>query len=226
MLECFWYEEELEKSARDAQKEDGMIAYLKGIVAEVTESKLILDVHDVGYLIYISARDASEMPGRGEEVKIYTYLNVKEDAMQLFGFLSEEDLEIYRLLLSVNGIGPKAALGILSVLTADDLRFAVLADDAKAIAKAPGVGTKTAQKLILELKDKLSLEDAFERKLEKGAAAAVQADSDAKNEAIQALTALGYSSSDALRAVRRAEITEDMDTEAILKLALKQMMFL
>ena len=199
-----------------------MIAYLKGIIVEVTESRLILDVNDIGYLIYISGRDASNMPGRGEEVKIYTYLNVKEDAMQLFGFLSEDDLEMYQLLLNVNGIGPKAALGVLSVLTPDDLRFAVLADDAKAIAKAPGIGNKTAQKLILELKDKLSLEDAFEKKLQK-AEAAEGAFQENKSQAIQALVALGYSNSEALRAVKQAGITEEMDTETILKLALKKM---
>lgn len=204
-----------------------MIAYLKGIIAEVTESQLILDVNSVGYLIYISGRDAANMPGLGEEVKIHTYLHVKEDAMQLFGFLSEDDLEMYQMLLNVNGIGPKAALGILSVLTPDDLRFAVLADDAKAIAKAPGIGNKTAQKLILELKDKLSLEDAFEKKLGKTQAAeSLVVDSDAKTEALEALTALGYSASDALKAVQKAGITEDMDTETILKLALKQISFL
>lgn len=204
-----------------------MIAYLRGIVAEVTESRLVLDVNNVGYQIFITSRDAAEMPGRGEEVRIHTFLNVKEDAMQLFGFLSEDDLEIYKLLLTVNGIGPKAALGVLSVLTADDLRFAVLSDDAKAIAKAPGIGNKTAQKLILELKDKLSLEEAFERKLDGGSASVgVPMDSDAKTEAVQALSALGYSNSDALKAVRRANITEDMDVETILKLALKQISFL
>ena len=199
-----------------------MIAYLKGIIVEVTESRLILDVNDIGYLIYISGRDASNMPGRGEEVKIYTYLNVKEDAMQLFGFLSEDDLEMYQLLLNVNGIGPKAALGVLSVLTPDDLRFAVLADDAKAIAKAPGIGNKTAQKLILELKDKLSLEDAFEKKLlhEQEAEETLP---DARGEAVEALTALGYSPADALRAVQKVEPGDDMDTEAILKAALKRM---
>ena len=198
-----------------------MIAYLKGIIVEVTESRLILDVNDIGYLIYISGRDAANMPGRGEEVKIHTYLNVKEDALQLFGFLSEDDLEMYQLLLNVNGIGPKAALGVLSVLTPDDLRFAVLADDAKAIAKAPGIGNKTAQKLILELKD------AFEKKLGKVTEAVpLMADSDAKTEALEALTALGYSASDALKAVRKAGVTEDMDTETILKLALKQISFL
>ena len=206
-----------------------MIAYLKGIIAEVTPTRLVLEVNNIGYEIFISAREASELPGRGEEVKIYTYFNVREDAMQLFGFQSEDDLEMYMLLLNVNGVGPKAALGILSVLTADDVRFAVLSDDAKAIAKAPGIGMKTAKKLILELKDKFTLEEAFEKKLENGASGAEPGaivESDAKTEAIQALTALGYANSDALRAVRRAEITEDMDTETILKLALKQLAFL
>mgnify|MGYP004586495865 FL=1 len=206
-----------------------MIAYLKGIIAEVTPTRLVLEVNHIGYEIFISTREASELPGRGEEVKIYTYFNVREDAMQLFGFQSEDDLEMYKLLLNVNGVGPKAALGILSVLTADDVRFAVLSDDAKAIAKAPGIGMKTAKKLILELKDKFTLEEAFEKKLENGASGAepgAVVESDAKTEAIQALTALGYANSDALRAVRRAEITEDMDTETILKLALKQLAFL
>lgn len=204
-----------------------MIAYLKGIVAEVSQTRLVLDVNNVGYQIFISSREASEMPGRGEEVKIYTYLNVKEDAMQLFGFLSEDDLEMYRLLLNVNGIGPKAALGILSVLTADELRFAVLSDDAKTIARAPGVGGKTAQKLILELKDKLSLEEAFEKKLEHTAVPSGKSGlPDAKAEAVQALTALGYSGSDALKAVRRSGADDDADVEEILKLALKQMAIL
>ena len=156
----------------------------------------------------------------GDEVKLYTYLHVREDAMQLFGFLSEDDLEVYKLLLNVNGIGPKAGLGILSVLSADDLRFAVLSDDVKTIAKAPGIGTKTAQKLILELKDKLSLEEAFEKKLEK--AVGVQSESeDNRNQAVQALVALGYTSSEALRAVKKVAVTENMDTEAILKQSLK-----
>ena len=209
-------------------EEKNMIAYLKGIVVSVTETKLILDVNNIGFQIFISSREAAAMPGRGEEVLIYTYMNVKEDAMQLYGFLSEDDLEMYRLLLNVNGIGPKAALGILSVLTADEIRFAVLSDDAKTIARAPGVGGKTAQKLILELKDKLSLEDAFEKKLAASAGAVPETPStdDAKSEAVQALTALGYSGSDALRAVRKAGVTEDMDTETILKLALKQLSFL
>ena len=204
-----------------------MISYIRGELAAQYEDKVIVDVGGVGYGIYMSAQSMSKLPPVGSEVKIHTYLNVKEDSMQLFGFLSEDDLEMYQLLLNVNGIGPKAALGVLSVLTPDDLRFAVLADDAKAIAKAPGIGNKTAQKLILELKDKLSLEDAFEKKLGKASETMpLPADSDAKTEALEALTALGYSASDALKAVRKAGVTEDMDTETILKLALKQISFL
>ena len=204
-----------------------MIAYLQGIVAGITDTKVILDVNHIGFQVFMSSRDIQAMPGQGEEVRIYTYLNVKEDAMQLYGFLSQDDLDVYKLLLNVSGIGPKGGLGILSAMTADDLRFAVLSEDAKSIAKAPGIGAKTAQKLILELKDKLSLEDAFEKKLENTAAASVKAGlDDAKSEAVQALVALGYSNSDALKSVRKAEITSDMDTETILKLALKQMAFL
>lgn len=200
-----------------------MLAYIKGIVADVTESTLVLECGQIGYQLLISLRDAQAMPKPGEHVKIHTYLNVREDAMTLFGFLSKDDLDVFKLLLNVSGIGPKAALGVLSALTADDLRFAVLSDDAKAIAKAPGIGSKTAKKLILELKDKLSLEDAFEKKLANTQAADPNVAADASAEAVQALTALGYSGSDALRAVRKLNITEDMDTEMILKLALKQM---
>ena len=199
-----------------------MITFLIGEVVSVEESRLVLDVNHVGFQIFINSRDAANMPPVGEEVKIYTYMSVREDAMQLFGFLSADDLEIYRMLIGVSGVGPKAGLGILSVLSADDLRFAVLSDDAKAIARAPGVGNKTAQKLILELKDKLSLEDAFEKKLQK-TEAAEGVFQENKSQAIQALVALGYSNSEALRAVKQAGITEEMDTETILKLALKKM---
>ncbi|MCD7764902.1 MAG: Holliday junction branch migration protein RuvA [Lachnospiraceae bacterium] len=203
-----------------------MIAYLKGIVAAVYENVLILDVNQVGYQVYVSARDVSEMPGRGQEAQVFTWMSVSQDAIRLYGFLREDDLAMFRLLINVSGVGPKAALGILSVLTADDLRFAVLSDDAKTIAKAPGIGSKSARKVILELKDKLSLEDAFEHRLSSGqqnsATAAKEIHTAARDEAVQALAALGYSAAEALRAVNRCEITEDMDTETILKLALKR----
>ena len=157
---------------------------------------------------------------------MYTYLNVREDAMILYGFLTKDDLIVFKLLLGVSGIGPKGALAILSVMTTDDLRFAVLGDDAKAISKAPGIGAKTAQRLILELKDKLSLEDAFEQKLSHNAQPSPSKATGAKNEAVQALVALGYSSSEALKALNGIEITDETDVEDILKAALKNMAFL
>ena len=203
-----------------------MIGYVKGILEEADDQCIIVDNHGIGYRIFVPGSVFSGAIPIGQEVKIYTYLNVKEDAMQLYGFATRDDLRVFKLLLGVNGIGPKAGLGILSALSADDLRFAVLADDAAAIAKAPGIGKKTAQKLILELKDKLSLEEAFEQKLaneQAGAAAAATGAgmTDAKQEAVEALVALGYSSTDALRAVRKVTDAEAADVESILKAALK-----
>ena len=203
-----------------------MITYIRGILEGMEEDKVIVDVGGVGYGIYMAGTAMGRLPALGKEVKIHTHLHVKEDLMQLYGFLTRDELRVFRLLIGVSGIGPKGALAILSVMTTDDLRFAVLGDDAKAIAKAPGVGTKTAQRLILELKDKMSLEDAFEQKFEKTGEPAENHAQGTKNEAVQALVALGYSSSEALRALNGIEITEETDVEEILKMALKKMAFL
>lgn len=204
-----------------------MYSYIRGILTDQDEEIIVVEAAGVGYNIYTTGQTFQALPPIGSEVKIYTYLQVREDAMTLFGFLTKDDLKVFKLLLGVNGIGPKGAIGILSVMTTDDLRFAVLADDAKAIAKAPGVGNKTAQRLILELKDKLSLEEAFEQKLAHTAQSEeAHTTSGMQNEAVQALVALGYSSSEALKAVSAVELTEQMDTEALLKAALKKMAFL
>ena len=203
-----------------------MIGYIRGILEEADEQSVIIDNHGIGYRIFVPSSAFSGALPIGKEVKIYTYLSVKEDAMQLYGFLTRDDLRMFRMLLGVNGIGPKAGLGILSALTADELRFAVLADDAASIAKAPGIGKKTAQKLILELKDKLNLEDAFEQKLANQAAGDISAADTGSQvqEAVQALTALGYPGTDALRAVKKVEGAESMTVEEILKAALKKML--
>ena len=142
-----------------------MIQFIRGKLVSVEEDRAIVDVNGVGYGIFMSVQSLSLLPQTGSEVKIHTYLNVKEDAMQLFGFLTRDDLMIFRLLIGVNGIGPKGGQAILSVLSPDDLRFAVLAGDVKAISAAPGIGKKTAEKLILELRDKLKIEDALEHKV-------------------------------------------------------------
>ncbi len=201
-----------------------MYSYLKGELVEILEDTIVVEVNNIGYNIHIPASMIDNFTGTGQTVKIYTYLHVKEELMELYGFQTRDDLNIFRLLLSVSGIGPKGALAVLTVMTPDDLRFAVLGEDAKAIAKAPGIGNKTAQRVILELKDKLKLEDVLERKLTKAAEDTGNSLSGVKSEAVQALTALGYSSSEALKAVNRVELTQDSTVEEVLKAALKQML--
>lgn len=203
-----------------------MYSYIKGELVEIMDDIIVVEAGQIGYNIHIPASMIDNFTGTGQDVKIYTYLQVKEDDMQLYGFLTRDDLNIFKLLLGVNGIGPKGALAVLSVMTPDDLRFAVLGEDAKAIAKAPGIGTKTAQRVILELKDKLSLEDAFEAKTAHVAETNTNSLSSVKNEAVQALVALGYSSSEALKAINGVELTENITVEEVLKEALKQMAFL
>ncbi len=197
-----------------------MISYIKGELTEILEDRLVVECQGIGYDIYGSTTMLMNAPAIGSNVKIYTYMHVREDAMTLFGFSNRDDLNVFKLLLSVSGIGPKGALGVLSVITPDDLRFAVLGDDVKAISKAPGIGVKTAKKLILELKDKFKLEDAVEIKTAHEAVSDINSN-DGKSEAILALTALGYSNTEAVKAVSKVTIVEGMDVEDILKMALK-----
>ena len=143
--------------------------------------------------------------------------------MLLYGFLSKEDLIFFKLLIGVSGIGPKGAVAILSVLSTDDLRFAVMGEDAKTIARAPGIGAKTAQRLILELKDKISLADVFEEKPNLGDRQPDVSTAAVKNDAVAALVALGYSSSEAVKALSGIAVTEETTVEDLLKQCLKNM---
>ena len=200
-----------------------MIGYIKGRIAEKQEEYVVIENQGIGWQIFVPSPLLETGVRIGDDIKLFTYLHIREDAMQLFGFFTKDELEIFRMLLNVSGIGPKGAMGILSNLSADDLRFAVLADDAGRIAKAPGIGKKTAQKLILELKDKFKLDDAFEKKFEhvqQEQSSCISA-GNAADDAVQALVALGYSGSEALQAVRKVQVAEEMDSEAILKAALK-----
>lgn len=202
-----------------------MLAYIRGEVTEMAPGSLVLENHGLGYELLVPI---SDMEGLhiGQEVKVYTYVQLleREGTFQTFGFLRKDSLKLFKLLLGVSGIGPKAALGILSGLTPDTLRFAVLSEDVKTISKAPGIGKKTAQKLILELKDKLDLAEAFEEKLSHTQVEAPDSmDGTAAQEAVEALIALGYSNTDALRAVQKAAVDAEMDAEQILRAALKYM---
>lgn len=201
-----------------------MISFLKGELAEVTENSVVVEVGNMGYEVSVPTSTIPKLPTLGSRVKLYTYMHVREDAISLFGFLTKDDLEMFKLLITVNGIGPKGALGILSGITADEIRFAVLAEDTKTISKAPGVGKKTASKLILELKDKFKLETVFEQRLQNQVQAAeINNIVGMKEEAVQALVVLGYSASDSLKIVNQIEITEDMNAEDILKKCLKKL---
>ena len=198
-----------------------MISFIRGTVADLTENSAIIESNCIGFEINMTGNALAQLH-IGQEVKLHTYFQVREDAMFLYGFFNKDDLQVFKLLLGVNGVGPKAALGVLAGITADKLRFAVLSDDVKTLSKAPGIGKKTAQKL----KDKLSLEEAFEQKLANEQAQATTAAAgagmtDARQEAVEALVALGYSSTDALRAVRKVTDVEPTDVEGILKAALK-----
>lgn len=201
-----------------------MYAYIKGELAEKNIDHIVVEAGGIGYLIYVPAQSIDYLPDEGDQIKVYTYLYIREDAMVLYGFLTKDDLEIFKMLITVSGIGPKGGLGILSTLSANDLRFAILSGDSKTISKAPGIGAKTAQRVIIDLKDKMSLEEAFEKKLENNADGVQKTlNSSTKNDAVMALSALGYSSAESLKAVSKVDITDDMDVEDVLKLALKNM---
>lgn len=200
-----------------------MISYIRGELAAVEKEKVIVDVGGVGYGIYMPGQALAVLPQPGSEVKIHTYLNVREDAMQLFGFLTRDDLEIFKLVIGVSGIGPKGGLSILSKLSPDDLRYAVLSGDVKAISAAPGIGKKTAEKLIIELKDKLDIEDVLNHAIESDRAPDTDVSGGIQSEAVQALVALGYGSTESLRAVRQVEL-ENASVEDVLREALKKML--
>ena len=173
-----------------------MISFIRGLVADTTENSVILEAGGIGYEIFMTGSSIEQASRSEGKVKIHTYFHVREDAMQLYGFLSRDDLEMFRLLLNVNGIGPKAALGVLAGLTADELRFAVLSDDIKTISRALAHEQEAA--------------DISSSVLHDG-----------RQEAVEALVALGYSSTEAMKAVRKVNDVSPDDVEGLLKAALK-----
>ena len=205
-----------------------MIAYVNGILEYIEEGLCVVDVNGIGMNVFISGSTMDRMPGIGEAVKLYTYTNVKEDAFTLFGFLSRDELSLFKMLITVSGIGPKGGLSILSVMTPDDLRFAIMAGDAGSISKAPGIGKKTAERITLELRDKIK---ATEDDMLRGSAVTMDdlsgESSSARDEAVAAPVALGYNSGNAMKAVRKVLKENEgvaEDTEKLLKLALKEML--
>ena len=201
-----------------------MIAFIRGELAAVRTDCAVIETGGIGYEVMMPATSIERLGPAGSSVTVYTFLYIREDNIGLFGFLSQDDLNLFRQLISVSGVGPKAALAILSVMPADALRLAIVAEDVKAISKAPGVGAKTAKRLIVELKDKIEIGPA-DYETSDDTAIPDRSDNSAAEDAILALTALGYGSSEAVRAVRSVEGAADMDTETLLKQALKKIMF-
>lgn len=202
-----------------------MIAFVRGRLEEILSDSVIIDKDGFGFQIYTTAAILTSLPSVGNEIRLHTHFHVKEDNMQLFGFLNKEDLKLFKLLISVSGVGPKGALSILSSMDADTLVFAILSEDIKTISKAQGVGKKIAQKIVLEIKDKVGLlnEEAILRSYESKETEEKTSLNMSKNEAIEVLKALGYSGTEALRAVKTVEFRSEMSADEIVKEALKIM---
>lgn len=195
-----------------------MLAYIKGTITEIGADEIIVETGGVGFSVFTSSQATTRLT-KNQQATIYTHLNVREDDMSLFGFLTKEERSVFRMLINVSGVGPKSALSILSCLSVDELRMAVLSDDYKAIAKANGIGPKTAQRLIIELRDKFHLEDVLGGYEENTSDTAVP--EDLVSEAAMALSSLGYSNVEALRAIKKVPNSEGMSVEQLLKAALK-----
>lgn len=202
-----------------------MIAFIQGELTDIGKEAIIVACHGIGYEIQVPASVMQKLPSIGTSMKIYTYTYVREDALGLFGFLTKDDLSVFKLLITVNGVGPKGALGILSTMTADELRLAILAEDVKTISKAPGVGAKTARRMIIELKDKMDPESmVMGADTDQNAASVGVGTSSAQEEVVMALAALGYSNTEAAKAVRAVPDSDTLDSETLLKQALKKIM--
>ena len=195
-----------------------MISFVKGELAEILEGKIVVETGGLGIEINVPASVMEELPVIGEEVKIYTYFRVSEDAMSLYGFNSRRDLAMFEQLIGVSGIGPKGALSILSAMNPDELRMAIITGDDKLIATAPGIGARTAQRVIVDLKDKVNRDD-IAGVIPTANNASVNSDA---AEVIEALVNLGYGRSEASRIVRNIA-ADGMDAEQMLKEALRSL---
>ena len=204
-----------------------MIASVKGKLEGVTTESVIIDVNGLGVEAIVPTTVINLLPKIDESIKLHTYLHVREDAMQLYGFLEKEDLDFFKLLITVNGIGPKAAIAILSSMPTDILTFAILSEDTKTIQKAQGIGAKTAKKLVLELKDKVGIIKTPKNtgsEIYDNSALTIGINSEIKDEAVQVLTALCYSQTEAVKAISTVEMYEEMTSEELVKLSLKNLM--
>lgn len=200
-----------------------MISYIKGTLEAVKENYIVVECQNIGYQIFISGKFREKLPMLRQTIKVYTYMYIREDELSLYGFSSMEELEVFRILLGISGVGPKAAISVLTALTVQELYLAVVSEDVKTITKANGIGAKGAQRMILELKDKLKTEDMLDAAYEESQASIVTSQGDVVGDVMQALVSLGYTNSEALKAIRKVEDSSEMNSEQLLKAALKKM---
>ncbi len=197
-----------------------MISYITGFLEYISDNSIVVECGGIGYSMMISGQFMNKLPAIHSEIKVFTYMYVREDEISLYGFYDKDELEVFKVLLGVNGVGPKAALSLLSALTVYELRLAVVSEDVKSITRANGIGAKGASRIILELKDKLRMEDMIDAAYEDAINGEAD-DNDIKANVIAALTALGYSGVEAGRAVVRVDGWQNMDEEQLLKASLK-----
>lgn len=199
-----------------------MYAYIRGKLEARGSDHIVIDAGGVGYMIYTSQTTLAEAarlePGR--EFKAYTHLHVREDAMDLYGFATYEELSLFRMLLTVSGVGPKVALSLLSAVSPSKFSLAVITDDVKTLTKAPGVGSKTAQRIILELRDKLKKEQLDARAAAGADLPQLPKEGSRLSEAVSALMVLGYTQAEANRAVASV-YSDELELEEIVRKALK-----
>ena len=196
-----------------------MYAYIYGEIIDKEPENLVVECNHIGYNIHIAPGMLPKFPAVGQMARIYTYTSVREDAFWLYGFTSKDELSLFKLLITVSGIGPKAAMGILSVMDVDTIRLAVISQDAKMIAKAPGVGAKSASRIVLELKDKIKPEDVIGKPVDDEEDSVIGT---LRQEATEALVSLGYTVSDAYKVLQKLDITEETRVEDVIKMALRQ----
>ena len=201
-----------------------MIAYVKGTLAFVNDQSVVVDVGGVGYLVNVSPTTIGRLPAKNSPLQLFTYLQTSESGQTLHGFLTQEEVRMFTLLISVSGIGPKVAMATLGALTPQEIIMAVIAEDAVALSKAPGVGKKVAQRLMLELRDKIKTSDAWEDA--GGMAAQTMAGASGqkgeKQDAMDALLALGYGRTEAMQVVLEVA-EEDMTADTLIRLSLKKL---
>ena len=199
-----------------------MYAFIEGRVAEKRQGELVVEAGGVGYLLLCSAGTVAAAPAAGESLRCYTHLSVREDAMELFGFATREERGMFLKLCGITGIGPRTALGILSVLPLRDLTLAIATGDVTALARAPGIGKKTAQRIVLELKDKMDPGDFASAGVQPAQLHPASGEASAQQEAVQALLALGYTGAEAARAVNQAvDPARDQTTNQLIMAALR-----